>query len=183
MGRTDRRQVEQLFRTRYPQLCRAALAIVRDRDRAEDIVMDAFSRLLDTPTVVRDKPGYLYRSVINGCLNDVKRAGNEGRANQRHRAQQRINLDRPDGDHLIDVNDPIWVAMGRLPRKQRAVLVLRLVLDLPEKQVAEILECSVGTVKSQFHKARQGLIDGMGAADRDCAGATEEVSALSEPTW
>ena len=40
-----------------------------------------------------------------------------------------------------------------LPTAQRAVLVLRYLEDLPESQVAEILGCSVGTVRSQTHKA------------------------------
>ena len=44
-------------------------------------------------------------------------------------------------------------ALLALPPRRRAVLVLRYLEDLPESQVAEILGCSVGTVRSQNHKA------------------------------
>ncbi|WP_235037317.1 sigma factor-like helix-turn-helix DNA-binding protein [Actinomadura sp. K4S16] len=44
-------------------------------------------------------------------------------------------------------------ALGRLPHRQRTTLVLRFFEDLPEPQVAEVLDCSVGTVKSQTSKA------------------------------
>ena len=47
----------------------------------------------------------------------------------------------------------LWQAMVRLPRRQRAVVVLRYFEDLTEAQTADLLGCSVGTVKSQCSKA------------------------------
>ena len=47
----------------------------------------------------------------------------------------------------------LWRAMERLPRRQRAVVVLRYFEDLTEVQTAALLGCSVGTVKSQCSKA------------------------------
>jgi RNA polymerase sigma factor (sigma-70 family) len=49
--------------------------------------------------------------------------------------------------------DLLWRALGRLPARQRAVLVLRYFEDLSEHQVAEALGVSVGTVKSQASRA------------------------------
>jgi RNA polymerase sigma factor (sigma-70 family) len=47
----------------------------------------------------------------------------------------------------------LWTALGRLPRRQRAVVVLRYFDDLTEAETARLLDCSVGTVKSQASKA------------------------------
>jgi RNA polymerase sigma factor (sigma-70 family) len=53
----------------------------------------------------------------------------------------------------VDDRTDLWDALGRLPRRQRAVVVLRFYEDLTEAQTAELLQCSVGTVKSQTSKA------------------------------
>jgi RNA polymerase sigma factor (sigma-70 family) len=53
----------------------------------------------------------------------------------------------------LDDRDQLWRAMQRLPRRQRAVLVLRYFEDLSEIEVADALGCSVGTVKSQASRA------------------------------
>ena len=47
----------------------------------------------------------------------------------------------------------LWAALGRLPRGQRAVVVLRYFEDLTEADTARLLGCSVGTVKSQTARA------------------------------
>lgn len=53
----------------------------------------------------------------------------------------------------IDDREDLWQALGRLPRRQRAVLVLRYFEDLSEAEIASTLGCSPGTVKSQASKA------------------------------
>jgi len=61
----------------------------------------------------------------------------------------------PEQGHedAYDHGDGVWAALARLPRRQRAVVVLRYVEDLSEAETARILDCSVGTVKSQASKA------------------------------
>jgi RNA polymerase sigma-70 factor (sigma-E family) len=58
-----------------------------------------------------------------------------------------------DQNASYDDRDEVWRALGRLPRRQRAVLVLRYFEDLTEAETADILGISVGTVKSQASKA------------------------------
>jgi RNA polymerase sigma factor (sigma-70 family) len=56
-------------------------------------------------------------------------------------------------DGRVDDRTDLWRALARLPRRQRAVVVLRFYEDLSEIETAEILQCSVGTVKSQASRA------------------------------
>ena len=57
----------------------------------------------------------------------------------------------------------MWRALGDLPPRQRAVVVLRFYEDLTERDIAEALGCAVGTVKSQLSRALSTL-RGLGAA-------------------
>jgi RNA polymerase sigma factor (sigma-70 family) len=56
-------------------------------------------------------------------------------------------------DGRVDDRTDLWRALARLPKRQRAVVVLRFYEDLSEIETAEILQCSVGTVKSQASRA------------------------------
>ena len=57
-----------------------------------------------------------------------------------------------DGAH-----DAVWAFVATLPPRQRAVIVLRYYEDLTEAQTADVLGCSVGTVKSQANRAMAAL--------------------------
>jgi DNA-directed RNA polymerase specialized sigma24 family protein len=63
----------------------------------------------------------------------------------------------PDGLEWPAYGGEVWAALGRLPRRQRAVVVLRYVEDHTEAETARLLGCSVGTVKSQCHRALSKL--------------------------
>ncbi len=53
--------------------------------------------------------------------------------------------------------DETWDALNRLPFRQRAVLALAYYADLPEAEIAELLGCRLGTVKSARHRALRAL--------------------------
>jgi len=64
--------------------------------------------------------------------------------------------ERPDAaseTDTVDERDAVWRALGRLTAGQRAVVVLRYFEDMTEAQVAGVLGCSAGTVKSQASRA------------------------------
>ena len=80
----------------------------------------------------------------------------------------------PGPDDPGGTSTDLWQALYRLPRRQRAVLVLRYYEDLTLQQTAEVLGCTVGTVKSQANRALAKLrIDPALLADQN----TEEDNA------
>jgi RNA polymerase sigma-70 factor (sigma-E family) len=126
---------------------RLAYLLTGDRALAEDLVQDAFVRLVGRLAHLRDEAAfeaYLRRTVVNLARSHWRRLGVE-RAYAR-----RAGAPRPDASAAPDPDDrdALWHALGALPARQRAALVLRFYEDLSERQIAEILRCRPGTVKS-----------------------------------
>lgn len=146
-----------LFRAHYPALCRLAYVIVGDRDRAEEIVMEAFLRTLVSWRRLRDPecaPAYLQRAVVNLARTSARRRLTERVATIRLHARPVVEV--AAADRRVDA-DPVLAAVRALPAGQRAVVALRYYADLPEAEIAAVLGCSVGTVKSQLAKAKATL--------------------------
>lgn len=127
-------------------LLRTAYLIVGDRDEAEDLVQETLFRVARRwPKVTRmDHPAaYGRRILVNLAL--------RGRP-KRSRRRAELSATRL-GDPAApaaspETHDELHAALAALPPRQRAVLVLRYFLDLPEAEVAAALQCSLGTVKS-----------------------------------
>lgn len=130
-------------------LLRAAFLIVWDLPEAEDVVQETLLEVARRwPRVRRmNHPvAYARRILVNRAL---KGASRRARARSEltggappERADETISSD------AVDSRDELMRALAILPPRQRAVLVLRYFLDLPEAEVAAALNCSLGTVKS-----------------------------------
>jgi RNA polymerase sigma-70 factor (sigma-E family) len=150
--------VEALFFAWYPRLVRTAFGLVGDWALAEQLVQDAFLRLWRRWAWVRDPraaPAYLHRTVVN-----LARAALRRRVVER-RALTRGGFDQRD-EWTQNVKEPhvgvvIRQAIETLPYRKRACVVLRYLAGLSEAETADALGVSVGTVKSQTHKALRQL--------------------------
>lgn len=147
-----RREEFRLFAaSRSSSLLRSAMVLTGDRQLAEDLVQEALARTF----------------LAWGRIRNVGNAEAYARRVMYHQAfagwrRRRISEspvadvpDRPAGQHAADPDTRIALrtALFRLTPRQRAVLVLRYYEDMAEADVAALLGCSVGTVKSQTHKA------------------------------
>lgn len=152
--------IDALFIHEYASLARLAFLLTDDRSTAEEFAMEAFARALASWRRIgsMDRPDlYLRRIVVNLCSSNIKRRGIERRANARAAAQL---LDVP----AMPAPEPsILKAVAELPVRQRACVVLRYYEDRSEAEIADVLKCSVGTVKSQLSKAREKLEQGLRA--------------------
>jgi RNA polymerase sigma-70 factor (sigma-E family) len=155
-GLTDREQaVPALYARDYRRLVRTGYAVVGDQAIAEEITQDAFVALWNRWAHLREPEAasaYLYRSVINGARAALRRQ-RLGRWFTSGEATAVVDLDT--GVDLLE-------ALGRLPLRKRACVVLRYYADLSEAEVADVLGVSVGTVKSQTHKALRQLASDLG---------------------
>jgi len=153
-------QIVALFDEHYAGLCRLASLLLGDRAAAEEVVQDAFLRTyagwrrLRQPDRAR---WYLRAAVVNGCRSRGRRRVTEDRGNRSAWVAQSIT-----GSGSGDGGDPddafvVIQAVRALPPRQREAVVLRYYDDLSEADVATVLGCSVGTVKSQLSKARATL--------------------------
>ncbi len=130
-------------------LLRTAYLITWDLQTAEDLVQETLIKVAKRwPKIKRmDHPvAYARRILVNDALDG--RARHQRRRSELSAQQPGQNGHMPDPSALIDTHDELIAALATLPPRQRAVLVLRYFLDLPEAEVAAALQCSLGTVKS-----------------------------------
>ncbi|MGH9101743.1 MAG: RNA polymerase sigma factor [Acidimicrobiales bacterium] len=130
-----------LYRAQYAPMVRLAFLLTGSASQAEEIVQDAFVRIRPHLDRVTGPVGYLRTSVVNGCRNQRRRAGLERRFAASETPE--VTLDRVD-----ELGD----ALGSLPYRQRAAIVLRYYLGMSEAEIAAELGCRPGTVKSLAHR-------------------------------
>jgi RNA polymerase sigma-70 factor (sigma-E family) len=137
---------------RQPSLLRTAYLLTGDRHAAEDLVQTSLAKLyLSWDKVQRREllDGYVRRIMVNENNSLWRRAWK----------RKEVATDQvPDRTVVHDSHDDglgaaMWEFVQTLPRKQRAVIVLRFYEDLTEAETAQILGVSVGTVKSQASRA------------------------------
>ncbi len=163
-------QIADLFLKHYDGLCRLAALLLSDRGGAEEVVQEAFLRTFSSWWRIRHLERahwYLRTAVINQCRSRLRRRSTEDRSNRTIYAtdpeRQAVSVVGSDGTDASDDSLVLMDAVRGLPPRQRETVILRYYEDLPEAEIAKILSCSVGTVKSQLAKARSSLSAALGS--------------------
>jgi RNA polymerase sigma-70 factor (sigma-E family) len=144
---SDEEQYTEYVTARLPALRRIAYLLCGDEHRADDIVQIAITRLYVHWRKARaadNLDAYVRTIVVRTFLNE-QRSGWFSRTRVVDEPPERLAPPGPD----VETSQVLHAALRRVPPKQRAVLVLRFLFDLPVTLVADILGCSMGTVKSQ----------------------------------
>lgn len=159
MGRWDGADYVDFVRARRDALEGAAFLMCGDHHLAQDLVQEALVKLGSRwEQVSRDHPEAFVRKVLYRDM--VSRW-------RRLRRETLLDVEDPTGPLARMAGAPgadSWVEgaeirelLLRLPRRQRAVIVLRYYEDLSEQQIAEALGISPGTVKSHAHAGLRAL--------------------------
>jgi RNA polymerase sigma-70 factor (sigma-E family) len=137
--------------SRSPRLLRTAYLLVHDWALAEDLLQTALARAWEAwRRIDGDPEPYVRRILVNTYASSWRRRW-RGELPTADFPETGAEVASPDG--VVVERDRVWRALRQLPRRQRAVLVLRYFEDLSEAEVADTLGCSVGTVKSQASRA------------------------------
>lgn len=166
MRSEDEDEFRRFTAARWPGLVRTAYLLTGDLGHAEDLAQTALIKAYRSWHRVRgvdDVDAYVRKILINANRS-------------RFRAKRPVEYSvatvpeppaGPDANPAVEERDVLFAALAGLPPRQRAIVVLRYWEDLAESEVAVLLGCSVGTVKSQASRALAKL-----RADAGLAGLT-----------
>lgn len=148
---------ESFAAARWPRLLRTAYLLTGDHHEAEDLVQVTLAKLFPAWPRVRglDEPdAYVRRALVNNNLSRFRK----------RRVVQLLTPRLPEraqegGAARTEERSLLLEALGTLPPRQRAVVVLRYWEDLSEQQAADVLGCSPGNVKSQASRGLRKLRD------------------------
>jgi RNA polymerase sigma-70 factor (sigma-E family) len=152
-GVTDERSFDDAFPELFLSAFRLAHRMLGDRAIAEDVAADALAITLERWRRVAPLPyrtAWVLRVTANLALRSAKR---------RDRAPVVAERDRPvEGfERDVDLRLALRAALARLPRRQRDVVILRYLCGLSEKDIAEMLGVSSGSVKTHTHRGLAAL--------------------------
>jgi RNA polymerase sigma-70 factor, ECF subfamily len=144
----------QFVAARWPALYRTAYMLTGERAEAEDLVQTALAKTFAARGKIRQieaVEGYVRRTMVTTHTSRWRR----------HRGREVLTNEPPERLHGaataeldgVVARTTLWPHLSQLPVGQRTVIVLRYYEDLTEAQAAQMMGCSVGTVKSQTSRA------------------------------
>ncbi len=146
--------IEELFLRYAPGAFRLALLLTGDRSTAEDLVQEAFVRVVGRFGHLRNGASfetYLRRTIVNLTKNTWRR-----------RAVERAHP--PSAIEVLEAHDAavlermvVWRTLQELTERQRVAIVLRFYEDLSEDDIASIMRCPTGTVRSLLSRGMAAL--------------------------
>lgn len=142
-------ELEAAYTSRFARYVRVAAGIVGDRERAVDVVQDAFVLAVRKRAAFRGEgplEAWIWRLVVSAALDERQR-----------RAQAEPLPDERANGHAGADDAPVRAAIAALPERQRLTLFLRYYADLDYEAIAEVLGVSPGTVGASLNRAHAAV--------------------------
>ncbi|MCW3816314.1 sigma-70 family RNA polymerase sigma factor [Micromonospora sp. DR5-3] len=157
--------LRDLYAATAGRLVAQVYAMTGDFAEAQDVVQEAFAKVLARPSLLRhvDSPeAWLCRVAVNAARSRHRRRALFDRIARsgRLRPAETVPPVSPDRVALV-------AALQRLPRATREAVVLHHLADLPVAEVAATLGCSVETVKTRLVRGRRALAEHLRDQDRE----------------
>jgi RNA polymerase sigma-70 factor (ECF subfamily) len=166
----DKRAFDELVSKYHKKLGRLLSRFVRDAAEVEDVTQEAFIKAFRALPAFRGDSAFytwLYRIGINTAKNYLVALGRRAPTSTEYDANEAETFD--DGDQLRDINTPeslllskqigetVNVAMEGLPEELRTAIVLREIDGLSYEEIAQLMKCPIGTVRSRIFRAREAI--------------------------
>ncbi|MDZ7652330.1 MAG: RNA polymerase sigma factor RpoE [Burkholderiaceae bacterium] len=168
--RGDKRAFDLLVTKYQRKIFRLLSRLIRDPGEIEDVAQEAFIKAYRALPNFRGESAFytwLYRIAINTAKNHLVAQGRRAPTSTETEVEDAENFDEADG--LRDVNTPDAVMMSRqvgeavnraidrLPEDLRTAVVLRELEGLSYEEIAESMNCPIGTVRSRIFRAREAI--------------------------
>ncbi|KQU19386.1 RNA polymerase subunit sigma [Bacillus sp. Leaf13] len=159
-------EIVELYKDKVFQIC---FRMLGNRQEAEDLAQEAFVRAfvnIRSFNVQMKFSTWLYRIATNLCIDrlrkkkpdyylDAEVSGTEG---LNMYSQIASDMAKPEDEvESLELQETIQVEIMKLPEKYRSVIVLKYIEELSLKEISEILDLPVGTVKTRIHRGREAL--------------------------
>jgi RNA polymerase sigma-70 factor (ECF subfamily) len=136
---------ERFYTNEAKAVFTAVYLMTRDRQLAEDATQEAFVRALERWARLERQP-WAAGWVMSTALNVARRS-------LRRRRGSPVTREARNPDEAVH----LWIAVGRLPRRQQEAVVLYYRMGVPVQEIAQILGCKEGTVRTHLARARGSL--------------------------
>ena len=165
----DQQAIAQLYDRTSKRAYYLAKQLVKDEDQAQDIVQDAYVKVftnLHLLEQVENFQGWLNTIVVNKSKDYLKKKKPMLFSQMVSEEDEGSELDFEDEggyfspDKRVDYTETKRLIQGmidRLPQEQRMAIVLFYLEEMPVKQIARVMECSEGTVKSRLNYGRKAI--------------------------
>ena len=143
---------EQFYRREYGRLVGLAYVLSGSRSGAEDLAQEALAAAFRQWDRIEQPGAWVRRVLTNQSVSQVRRRIVESKTLKRLAGSSHASL-----PGISTQGEEVWDAVRRLPQRQAQSVALFYLEDLPLEEIAGILDCSVGSVKTHLKRARQTL--------------------------
>jgi len=159
---------EAIYSTTYNKVYYLALKTLKDEQDALDVVQDTFIEVFSHIKDLRDSSafrGWLGKITINNCNKIIKKK-NAGKITLLDEDMLDMFESVPDDDEEFaphkkfereELREAVMAIIDQLPTVHREAITLKYYFDYSEKEIAEALDCPVGTVKSRLSNAKKKI--------------------------
>jgi len=161
---------ETLIQSHQKRVYNIALRMTKNHEDAQELAQDAIVRAFTSIGKFRGDSSFstwLYRITMNVCTDFLRKRNKavvismeQGAVANDSQQSIQIEEEAPGPDELVEKNQlkkMVRDAMDSLSDEHRQVLILRDIMDLSYKEIADTLNVNEGTIKSRINRARSGL--------------------------